>query len=364
MSKNFLNIFLTLLSLTLFFKVLSVTDFFTASRYQPDFDSYYQLIQDIRNNTNPYTVSHMQTLGPPLVFLYFYPFTLFPLHQAQTLNMLINIIAGYLCCAVLSIRFFKQQKYTMFLILSTIYYVAFLSRYSLQIGQPNLLISLFIAAVISTPKYNHYFLSALFALKTFFLFPIFAQIRKPKTFLRTGLTFLATFLLSLAIIRPQWYSDYSFRRFPEINIFHTENYSDSLHYENQSFSALHSRLNLAGLLPYSYPTLIAFAVIITTFAGNIELGILFAYLLSPVLWQHYFIGLFPLFIKSFTRAKTFPELFPVAISLFLWFPDLRLWTEPISLSYGLLASHFFFSLVFLTLAQIPQLRYNSRAPLS
>ncbi len=361
MSKNVLHLFLGLLSLVLLFKVFSVTDFFSPSRYQPDFDAYYQLIGDIRNRTNPYTVPHMQTLGPPLVFLYFYPFSLFSLHQAQTLNLLINLLAGYLCCAVLAIRFFKNHRLSLFLILSTIYYTAFLSRYSLQIGQPNLLISLGVALAMSSSRYQPYFLSALFTLKTFFILPLFAFIRNPQKFFRVALFFLSAFLISLAVIRPQWYADYSLRRFPEINIFHGQNYTDSLHYENQSLSAVMARLGLADYLSTVYPLVIALSILAITVSGSLELGLLLSFIISPVLWQHYFIGLFPLFVKTFANARTSWGLLPAAVSLFLWFPDLRLWTEPITMGYGLLASHFFFSLILLTLAQIPQLRYNSSA---
>lgn len=340
-------------------KVLSVTDFFSASRYQPDFDAYYQLVSDIRLGTNPYTVTHMQTLGPPLVFLYFYPFSLFPLHQAQFLNMFINLVAGYLCCAALAVSYFKNNKLTLFLVLSIIYYTSFLSRYSLQIGQPNLLISLLIALVISTSRSGSYFLSALLALKTFFVLPILALVRTPSKFIRTCFFFLATLLLSMAVIRPQWYADYSFRRAPELNFFHSENYSDSLHYENQSFPAVLSRLGLAQNLPIIYPLFLAAAIIIVTLTGSLELGIIFSFLISPVLWQHYLIALFPVFIKTFARTKSSLELLFLALSLFLWFPDLRLWTEPVNLGYGILASHFYLSLILLALAQIPQLRYNS-----
>jgi hypothetical protein len=364
MFKNYLNIFLILISLVLLGKVVSVTDFSSASRYQPDFDAYYQLVADIRLGTNPYTVTHMQTLGPPLVFLYFYPFSLLSLHDAQSLNMLINLAAGYLCCAVLAVRFFKNHKLTLFLILSIIYYTSFISRYSLQIGQPNLLISLLIALVISTSKSQSYFLSALLALKTFFVLPILALVRTPSKFIRVSLFFLATLLISMAVIRPQWYADYSFRRAPEIDFFHTANYSDSLHYENQSFPAVLARLGLGQYLPVVYPLLIAAAIVVITLTQSLELGIIFSLLISPVLWQHYLIALFPVFIKSFAHTKSSLELFILAISLFLWFPDLRLWTEPVNLGYGFLASHFYLSLFLLALAQIPQLRYNSKRLLS
>lgn len=360
MFKNYLNVFLISISVILFIKVLSVTDFFSPARYQPDFDAYYQLVSDIRSGTNPYSVTHMQTLGPPLVFLYFYPFSLFSLHDAQTLNMAINLVSGYLCCAVLAAAFFKRNQLTLTLILSIIYYASFLSRYSLQIGQPTLLISLLVACVITTIKFQSIFLSALLTLKTFFVFPIFALIRTPKSFLRTGLFFLATLILSLAVIRPQWYADYSFRRFPEINIFHTENYVDSLHYENQSLPSFFSRLQISQYLPVVYPTVIAISTIVVTLSGNLELGILFSFLASPVLWQHYLIALFPLFVKTFVHATNTSRLLLTAFALFLWFPDLRLWTEPINLKFGLLASHFFLSLCLLILAQIPQLRYNSK----
>lgn len=366
MSRQVTTIFLVIVNILVFFKVLSVTSFFSSSRYQPDFDNYYRTVTDIRHGINPYSVSYMQNLGPPLVFLYFFPFSLFSLHTAQTLNLLINFVSGYLACFILAIKLFPKHKQILTLTLTLTLYLSFLSRYSLQIGQPMLLITLLVALIITNRKFRRIFLTALFTIKAFFILPLI--ITSPSLRLREGWGellknfsgIILILLFSILIVRPSWYLTY-LNRIPSLKFTQiTEPLTDNEYY-NQSLRSTMKRLNLSPLFPYVYLALILFSVILILTTHNPELAILLSFVISPVLWQHYFIALFPIFVKTLSNWKklSFLTLTFTLTGLILWFPDLRLHEAPVTILNRLLASHFFFSLVLLTLAQIISLGYNS-----
>jgi Glycosyltransferase family 87 len=358
MSRPITITVLFLLNALILFKVLSVTSFFSPSRYQPDFDAYYHLVSDIRRGLNPYSVAYMQTLGPPLVFLYFFPFSLFSLHTAQSLNLLINLLSGYFACAVLALHLPFKNKFYVFLVLAPVLYSVFTSRYSLQIGQPHLLITLLISLVITTPRWRHLFLSALFSLKTFFILPLVSNFLSRKSYFPMFLTLLFILLVGSLVVRPSSYLSY-INRLPDLKFTRiTEPLTDTEYY-SQSLRSTFKRLGVSSAYAYLYPALIMLAFVLSLKTRSLELAILFSLMLSPILWQHYFIALFPIYVFYLSRPKNPISNILYLISLILWFPDLRLQWAPVTITNRLLASHYFFGLVLLTLAVFNSLRYNS-----
>jgi hypothetical protein len=350
------KLLLMLVNVLVLAKVFSVTAFFQQTRNQVDFDkSYYPSVQYIREGLNPYTGSYMQTLGPPLVFLYFLPFSLMDLHTAQTVNLVINLAAGYLTCLVLAVRFFPKVKAIAFGGLSLLFYGSFLSRYSLQMGQPNLVIALLVALVISTVKFRQFLLCTLVVMKTFFVLPFLptTSINSKagrREVIKNAMSLILVLVISLLFIKPAWYKDYSFRRFTTLQFFQTPPASNSLQYENQTFKTTLFRLGLGNIYIYLYVGLIVFCLVWLLVHPNLEVSLLFSFIISPVLWQHYFIALFPMFVKTFVevRTRSYTMMWMVVAAFVLWWPDLRLWDWPVNWGTGILASHFFIALAILT----------------
>jgi hypothetical protein len=355
---------LVLINIVVLLKILSVASFFSPSRYQPDFDAYYHLISDIRRGINPYQVDYMQTQGPPLVFLYFYPFSLFPLPTAQFLNLSINLISGYLTCLILALYLHRKHRkisvFSLLLLLLLFFWGSFLSRYSLQIGQPHLLITLLVALVITRSRFRLILLSALFSLKTFFILPLISFFSVRKSYLAMVATPVLIILITLPIVRPSSYLSY-LNRLPDLKFGRiTEPLQDNEYY-NQSFRSTAKRLNLSSVYTPLYILLIFSSFLTTLLFPDMSLAICLSLLISPILWPHYFIILFPVFVLFFFKRKNPVSNILYLISVIMWFPDLRLQWAPVTISNRLLASHFFFSLVLLTLAQIVSLSYNSNA---
>src|SRR4030042_3433093 len=100
--KSKIEIYLFLLVLILNFLLFLKLKFFipqlTGNSTLMDFDAYFRLIGDIKIGINPYTISYMQTLGPPSVFFYFLPFAVFPINIARGIFTFINISCGFSSC--------------------------------------------------------------------------------------------------------------------------------------------------------------------------------------------------------------------------------------------------------------------------
>ena len=322
---NLLKFLLIFANILLLYKVVLVTNLFSPERQMADFDNYYRTVPDIKKGINPYTVSYMQTLGPPITFVYYYPYSLFSLATAQVIFLVTNIICGFATCIVLS------KKHWLFL--SVILWLSFLSRYSLQIGQPSLTIAFLISLVLKN-KFTHLAATGLVLIKAFLGFSLFS--------LKNFIPLFLVLILSLVIIKPAWTSYYlinkvgaNFGRFQNATL---------ISYENQTMLNTLARIGLANIYPVMWIVILLIGIYSVRKYHDFSLGILFSFILTPVLWQHYLVALFPIFIMSFQKKLSWSNV----VSFLLWWPDLRLnFLNPFT---AVLASHFYVSILLLTIS--------------
>lgn len=343
---RFITSVLIIANLLILVKVVQVTNLFSPQRQMTDFDIYHQTIQDMRQGVNPYTVSYMQTLGPPITFLYYVPYTFFRLPTAQFVFLVINIFCGYASAFVLARKLQPRKIIPTFLTISILIFCSFLSRYSLQIGQPSLFLTLAISLALSSSGWIRSFcLVILTVTKAFFALSLLALAKLKTHLLRTLFLLAIVTILTTPLIKFEWYSYYLQNRFWQ-NVSSVEN-STRLNYENQTLKSTLTRLHIPDTFSFIWFALFVWGSYWAVKKQSLELGLLLSFLLSPVLWQHYLIALLPLFVWAWYHSSR--HRFLILISFLLWWPDLRfLHAASPTLINGLLASHFFISLLLLT----------------
>lgn len=308
-----------------------------------DFDLYYLILQKIKSGMNPYTSVSTFSLGPPLVFLYYLPFSFIGLSQARILTTLVNIFAGFTSCFLLAKKFNRKHLATVFLILSIILFASFPARFSLGMGQPIMLISLLITLLIIGKQdfWKGFFLASAVLLKTIFIFPFLSFIKNNKKIVLVSLTVLViSTLFSLVFIKPNWHVYYLSNVFLKLN--DSPSILSGLDYYNQSLKSMFFRFGLFNIYKIVYLPLVAIASLCTVITGSFELSVIFAILLSPISWQHYFLVLFPVFVKTFfDMEKTPKNLLIFTLSMTLWFVQFP-WLHQSNVNFinALLASHF------------------------
>lgn len=344
---------LLVLNFALFFKL----HFFIPQilGYQPmyDFDTYYHLVKDLQGGTNPYTVSYMQTLGPPLLFIYYYPFSLLSLNWARSITSVINIFAGIVVCFLLAKQVKatnKKTRLTAFLGLTFVLFSSFPARFSIESGQPNLLIGLLVTLMLVSQKHKELLLSLITAIKTFYLVTLLAFVKRQKVVSLVKIVYwlILLILISMLVISPNIYAFYFENKFLQI---FDQKTPIGMDYYNQSALSTFNRLGFGVAATFGNQIFLTAGSILILLTSNIEIGLIMALLLSPVTWQHYFVVLFPIlvlnFYKSTNQAKRMTAM--IIISFFWWveFPSLHT-TKP-TIVNGLIGSHYFFSALVLVL---------------
>ena len=349
--------FLLLIKLNFFAKYVSGNEEFL------DFDSYYKLSSDIRIGKNPYRVDYMKTLGPPLVFVYYLPFSFLNLNTARVLNSWINISPGYILCYFLAGAFNKKYKNEVFLFLGTLLFSSFPTRLSLGLGQPILLITLLIGAALTERNKSRsgIFLSVASSIKTFLIFSYLSLLTKRKRILYVTLfCTLFLILLSFLFVKPEYYLFYLKEEFLKL----LTNGVIGLDYYNQSFKSTFHRLFLENIYQIVYYPVLFITSIYIVLSASLEFGIIVSLLLSPISWQHYYVILFPVYVlyfKNIIKSGKVPLFILFILSILLWwieFPFLH--KAEVSILNGLLASHYFFAGFLLTLIIFIIRRYNHK----
>jgi hypothetical protein len=310
-----------------------------------DFDYYYRLSSEIKAGINPYTVPYLQTLGPPLVILYFLPFSYLPLSLARGVFTSLALVSGYLACYLLAKKYFSKQKASAFLILASLFFSSFPTRLSIELGQSILPIVFLLTVVLITksPFIQGFFLAVASGIKTFLLITLLSFIRKKReTFIWTLVVLTSLFLVSLSLVSPEWYRFYLQKKLPGLL---ANGSIIGLDYYNQSIRSTLHRLFLDG---FYLPLYLSAAVLSSGYLiafGNFEAAIILAVLLSPISWQHYFALLFPVLVVVFSRiSRSFTNLIIFSFALFLWWIEFP-WLHHASHTFlkGFLASHYFLS---------------------
>lgn len=341
----FLNLFI-LLKPNLYFSRLS------GSTPLLDFDAYITLVKSAKEGLNPYTSKGMTTLGPPPVLLYFYPFSFVKIEIGRSLTTLLNIVSGFWLCFLLAKNYYPKRKVLSFLILLALLFSSFPVRFSIGMGQPGLFIALLITCIVINKKnnINSLFLVILSVIKSFFVVSLLAFLKNNRKVVLTTLVFLsAIVLITFSFLKPEWYLYYITNNLTRLFSTHaTFSWPD---YYNQSLGNTLYRLSLGNLYRFLFLPLSLLSGVAIFLTSNFALSIVITVILSPVSWQHYYVVIFPIFVMLFATLKKSPKSFLlILISFFLWWIEFP-WMHQanFNLLNGLLASHYFFSGLILSL---------------
>ncbi len=310
-----------------------------------DFDIYHQMAIDVIAGTHPYRLSYMQTSGPPLVIAAYLPFSLLPINWARSLITLFNLGAGLISCYLLAQNINLKHKFLITLGLFDLLLLTFPARFSLLMGQPNLIIMLAITFLLTTGKFQTRGLALGLAtvMKTHFLISWLSLFNQHKKVLLSALiTVSVVGLLTLPVIKPQYYLDYlkersGFYLRPSVM---TQPTTD---YYNQSLRSTLNRLGVGQLYIHVWLPLVLGLGIFLIKSGDMETGVVATFLLSPIVWQHYFVTLFPILILLGwqNRHHRWMIVWLVVIGLTVLTQFSFLHTTNLNFYTGLVASHYF-----------------------
>ena len=364
LQKRFITLSFLILNIILFFKLKLFLPQLTGKAALLDFDTYYRLVRDAKAGINPYAISYMQSLGPPLVFIYFIFYSFLSLVKARAISTLINILVGFSVSWLLAKKYFPKNWINYFLLLNFIFFSSFPMRFSIEMGQPNLIATLLITLILvsKSPFQKSSFLSLLIAIKTFFLFSLLSYLRKNLKIVFKTLFFLGILIIfSFLFIKPAWYRYYLYERLPGIISPTPKGISTGLDYYNQSLKSTLNRFCLSSLYPSMEIIVFIFLSSLIFSFRSFELSIPSALIISPVSWQHYFAVLFPILISTFVSAKNPLIKIALLFSGILWWIELpQLHNSPTNLINSVLASHYFLSAFILALAIIFNLKLGKK----
>ena len=358
---------LLLFNLLLFIKLRFFLPQLAGNSQLLDLETYHHLVKDVFMGINPYTVSYMQTLGPPTVLFYFLPFSLFSLPTTKFLFTIINIICGFATCYVLAKNFFQNSHrprnashtsevktpnlhtINIFLIFTLIFFSSFPVRFSIEMGQPNLVIGYLVSLLVckANTKYLNVILSLIVIIKTNYFIALISLLKKNATIMaKTLLIILGIVVLLLPIIKPSFYTHYLTHKTGDL--LPSVGSTQELNYYNQSIPA---RLNGLGLEHATIPLYVVSVLIILMCvykSGNIMLGIIASIILSPISWQHYYAVLFPVFIFTFVNTKNIRYRIILLIAyLLFWIEFPFLHNTGVNLFTALISSHYLISAIIL-----------------
>lgn len=324
------------------FVMLRHAHFFTANSFFLDFDSYRHLLLDALAGVNPYTVSYMRTLGPPQVMFVYIPFLLFPFHLSQFLFFLVSAIGLYTAAWVV-LRASHKKKWRHLLLWSLVILLPFPTRFSLLMGQPGGLSALLVAFFVTSASAWVQAISLLLlsTVKTFYLVMLAALPFKRLRVVIAGFVLLT--IASFSIFVPRWYGTYF--RGSLIHTITAQTGSVTLDYYNQSLRSTLTRLHVANLYPGAVLALGALVLILLVSTHDRALAMLLSLLVSPVIWQHYLVAVFPIWLLLILRSKqTEQRITLLVIFVALSVQIAAFQTAPVTIANALLASHEFFGL--------------------
>jgi hypothetical protein len=340
-----------------------------------DFENYLLLAKATLQGKDPYQLKNIaMTLGPPPVILFYIPFSLFPTLVANQLITLISLASLYFSIWLLinktnQLKNFKlKDKLIIFLSLSSLVLGSFPARFNLGMGQPNLIIAALVALMLVTQnKFKQTLLIIVSAIiKTFYGFAILSRLNSiKKNLIKLILIGIGFTLVSFLMIKPQVYKHYFKTHFLGIMSKKTAVQEKTLDYYNQSLGSTLTRFNLEQLyLPIWIGLLgiISWLVMKNKNKKSLMLAITGSLLISPIVWQHYFVVLFPILIYILVkyRLKVCQLILYIAGSLLIWLQISSLHPRPPTLINAILASHFFFGLImiFVLIASLSTQRNN------
>lgn len=307
-----------------------------------DFDIYYQTARDVMAGQHPLSLPYMQTGGPPSVILPFIPFSFLPLTVARAVMTWVSLLAIVITAYVMAKTCFKKEVFLATIILASVWLMAFPSRFNLGQGQPNLLVML-LAALVLTSKGA--LAAALMAVvKTNYLV-VFASF-SPKKLMSSILMFMVFVGLGFGVIKPSYYADFVRERGGATISYGAE--IIDVDYYNQSLKSTLSRFGVEKIYAPVFWVLAVGSGIYLFRSKNIAAGILLSLLLSPILWQHYVVVAYPVVVGLFKKRPWMSALGMGLISMELpWVHG-----QALTLINSLPASHYFMGLWLLLAAAV------------
>jgi hypothetical protein len=320
-----------------------------------DFDIYYQTITDVIAGNHPLHLPYMQTAGPPSVILAYLPFVVFPLEWARAAIGIISLVSVIIGAWILARHLFPVRWLVMTCTIATLWLIAFPTRFNLGLGQPNLIIMALVSLLLVESRVTpRSILAAVMAvIKTNYLVMI-AGLEWPKTALRAVVIFFALIVVGFVVIKPGYYAD-----------FLTERAHDTINqgavitdvdYYNQSLKSTLARFHLGQLYAplFWISTLLSFWYLVVH--KDVRSGIILSLLLSPLLWQHYVVVVYPIVISVLaSKDKRLSVILATMAAMMLLSVEFSwLQNQPITFSNSLIGSHYFFGLCLLLIATIRQ----------
>lgn len=275
----------------------------------PDFSVFYSTASSLVHRQNLYQTPGLFTgFGyPPATALLFTPFLLFPYAVSQTIFTIINISLVFILSYLLIKLTPTKLTLPVYLLTTILIFLSFPFKFTLGMGQTNLLALVLILLVYNFSYRKQTMLAAVLLGLTFILKPItaitllFFLFKKPKVALISLTTAFCIVLLTIFIFDWSLYSHYFLEVLPPLF-----NFSGREIYYNQGLSGL-----IARLYPRALPRLITYWLVTLLFITNavfilrkkhppiyhLSFILTTLVLVDSLSWQHHFVFLFlPLFV--------------------------------------------------------------------
>jgi alpha-1,2-mannosyltransferase len=284
--------------------------------FAPDFSVFYDSAKNMLLGKNIYENSSLFTSinYPPPALLFFIPLTFLPYQIAQGIWIIGSFL--FIFPAVwLSIRMYeKQVGLGPFLTISTLVFVSFPFRFTLGMGQTNIVaLTLVLAACVLAKEKKSRFLSGLFLFLAFVL--------KPQTLFFLPIFFLYGYtvpvlgaVIGIAALVVSVGFAFGWQLFSAygMSIATHLSYSQPEIYYNQGIAALLSRILpptyiIPGwiFLSLTLLSVAAFTCYRKRFPFTVALAIAFPLMLlvEPLSWQHHYVFVLPTCIVAFKLSK-------------------------------------------------------------
>lgn len=312
------------LALSSLYKIISTS--------APDFQVLWLAAKDLLIGKNPYLNQVIFTgVGYPANSLLFYiPLTLLPYRAAQGIFVIISFLSFFVV-VYLSLKIVSGRvNWLHFMVASTIGLWAFPFKFTLGMGQNNLLALLILLVCLYFSKKKPYLagiaLGIAISFKTIFAFFLlfFILKRKWKLLIYSALTILIFIFITILLSNLNLYIFYLQKVIPPLL-----NYSGREIYFNQGFMGFISRVSsdipLRSLTNNIFSVLVlalisAFSLMRKNYFLTFSLFVVSLVLLDSLSWQHHFVWLtFPFILIGIILVKyKIKKLFlPFAVSLFL-----------------------------------------------
>lgn len=295
------------------------------NNYLPDLSVYYNSVILLSQGNNPYLSQGLftQVNYPPATLLLMYPLLYFSFPTASNIWTVFSVFAFLLSITCLYLTKPLKVKLLTFIVFGSV--ISFPFKFTLGMGQVNLLLLFLISAFLLCVVKNKKFSAAIFfslsvVFKVFpiiFVLPVIFNKKFKIILISLGLLFLFL-IFSLILINPS------------ISIYYFKNILPPLIlspaggiYYNQSLTGFAARLHLPQYVPELVRVILAITSLIIAFNHRKNIFFSMSIILTMILlinsftWQHHLVLLLLPFYLILSNKLTKKLLFLVIISYFL-----------------------------------------------